>query len=164
MSDGVLVQVAQAMTAELLTAVKSGTFAGLTFTPERSWADWDDDVTESQGLKVDVVGINADDGEPTSRSRRRYMVVVEIYVRKKFGQKDQDQSGRIRNEQLDRLTKLMQELREFWKPFQRLVTLNEAVHSNAKIIASYSRKHMRSEGRQFFGAVQHTFETMVAIP
>lgn len=163
--DGSLIEVRDKVASDLGVASAAGQFVGLTFTAEGGWADWDEELKESDGLRVDVVGNNPDGGDPLSRSRRKYLVSLDLYVRKKFGQSDRE-NGRVKKSVVDRLVKLVQELREFYDPAEQLAGTTDQANfadwdGHSKILFSWSRKHLRSG--MFFGAVRMVFEVTRAI-
>jgi hypothetical protein len=156
--SAVLVEVADAITEQLNAA-------GLTpeFEAERSWADWDEKLEDSDELHVDVVGIAAD-VEIEDRTTLKYTCTVHIGVRKRFKVPDQDQStGRIDKAEVDALVLLVQQIGElFAAPSAsggRLTEFDVAVWEEFKPGMWFNRKLLR-ENRQFTGIVRviHTVD------
>ena len=155
----VLIQVADAIAAELTTAQLGGLFVGLeAFTPERSYADWENDLEELNGLRVDVVAATYESNELDSRGSVAYLCSVDVGVRRWFNrsQTNPDTQGRIKKAEIDRLVLFVQELNEFFLnqgAGRRLATLERAVWQDCKIRSTYSRKHLRLH-RMFLGIVR----------
>src|SRR5262245_19436785 len=86
-----LIKVADGIVAELKAVYTAGQFAGLSpllgldqFTPERSYADWADELDEIDKLKVDVVPIGYDEAELETPVSVGYLCRSHIGVRYKF--------------------------------------------------------------------------------
>ena len=97
MSNAVVVDVADAVKAMLVAATLSQTIA-----PERSYADWELSLEDSDVLHVDVVPVTTGQQvDLNTRGTRRYTVPIDIAIRKRFSTtKQNDDTGRISNEQL----------------------------------------------------------------
>src|SRR5262245_5543313 len=110
----VLVQVANAAVQQL-TAAPPGTFSE-TFTPERSYADWDlplEQVTDQ--LLCDVVPVNSPKSELEERGAVQYLAQVDVVLRRKFAPPDQESdTGRVTLANVDGHVKVVEELREFF--------------------------------------------------
>jgi len=155
--QAVLVKVADGVTAEINAALEAGEFEGLQFTAERSYADWkDDELEDLDCLHVDVVPVRYDNTDLDSRGSVGYVCSVDIGVRKKFGQGDNSQSGRIRKEEVDRLVLLVEQLHEhFCKDL--LSTFEDATWRDTKIPTTFSRRHLR-DARLFLGVIRVSFD------
>jgi len=154
-----LVRVADAITTELTTAQTGGVFVGLEdFAPERSYADWANDLDALEGLKVDVVPVSYEQTELVDRGTIGYLCSADVGVRKWFDRSQQGAQNRITRSAIDRLVLFIQELHEFFcKPpdgiGRRLATYESAVWQETKIRVTYSRKHLHSH-RMFLGIVR----------
>lgn len=160
-----LVRVADAITAELTTAQQDGAFVDLEdFTPERSYADWANDLDALEGLRVDVVPVTYEEAGLLNRGTIRYLCSVDVGVRRWFDRSKQEGSeNRIKRSELDRLILFVQELHEFFcKPpdgvGRRLATYEAAVWQDTKIRSTYSRKHLHSH-RMFLGLLRVQYAT-----
>ena len=160
-----LVQVADAITAELATAQQEGVFVGLEdFSPERSYADWANDLDALDGLRVDVVPVTYEEAGLLNRTKIRYLSSVDVGVRRWFDRSKQEGSeNRINRSELDRLILFVQELHEFFclppaGAGRRLATYDAAVWQATKIRSAYSRKHLHSH-RMFLGILRVQYAT-----
>ncbi len=152
MPEAVAVELAKAVTAQLAAATLSQKFA-----PERSYAEWDVDLKDEDQLHVDVVAVTTEQtADLSSHSTLKYVVPVDIGVRKKFGpDKQNDDTGRIQIESIDELVLLVQEIHELFTP-KRLTQFEAGVWQETKIVVCPATKHLR-EMRQFTGIVRVTF-------
>lgn len=157
----VLTTIADAITAELAAAVRDGKFEGMQFTPERSYADWDDDLKDLDCLRVDVVPVGHEDASRETRGSLKYDCSIDIGVREKFGAEARDKHGRIQVERVDRLALLIEEIHEFFIS-RRLTGLEAAVWVETKIVSSYDREKLRDLGL-FVGFVRVTYRHPKAI-
>lgn len=155
----VLIEVADGVTADLLTAVEDDEFTGLQFTPERSYADWDDELPDLDCLHVDVVPVAYEETDDDARGSTGYVCSAQIVIRKKFSQKYRTQSGRIDLEEIDRLVLLVEEIREYFR--QRTLTDYDATWREDRVLVACSRKHLR-EMSMFLGVVQVSFDVSEA--
>jgi hypothetical protein len=153
MSDAAPVTVAKAVTAELAAASLSQEFE-----PERSYADWDLPLEDSDRLHVDVVIVTTEQkSKLDTRSGLNYLVPIDIAIRKRFSQGQQDDdTGRVNIDDIDALMLLTDEIHRLFIP-RRLTTFAEAVWQETKILVAPERKHLR-ELRQFTGIVRVTFD------
>lgn len=152
MSDSVVVAVAKAVVLQLQAGSYSQAIA-----PERSYADWDLALEDSNTLHVDVAAVISEQKVDldTRGGKLQYTVPVDICVRQRFGNDSQDDdTGRIDLVELDGLMLLTQEIFETFIP-QRLTTFDEGVWQETKIIASPVIKNLR-ELHQFTGIVRVT--------
>lgn len=152
----VLIEVAEGVTNELRDAVDDDEFEGLQFVPERSYAEWDDELPDLDCLHVDVVPVTYDETDLDARESVGYVVSVDVVIRKKFGQKHRTQNGKIDLEEIDRLVLLVEEIYELFSK-ARLTDYDEAIWKETRILSSYSRKHLR-EMSMFLGIVRISFD------
>lgn len=158
--SAVLVTLADAITAELNAA----TWDGLSLEWERSYADWEIDLRTLGQLKGDVVPVAYDETDLDGRGSVGYACSVDIGVRKKFGQPELEQCGRIDLAEIDRLVLFVQELHEFFiAPSgsttigRRLQNYTTANWRETTIRSTYSQKHLR-EMQMFLGVVRVTYD------
>lgn len=106
--------VAAAIAAELNAA---NSFV-LDFQAERSYADWQLVLQDANELRVDVVPLSAKLRDET-RGSWEYTVAVNVCIRFRFDPQFQDdETGRMRIEEIDRLADLTQQIGEFFMPCQ----------------------------------------------
>lgn len=165
MPDAVLVAVAKAVAKELETAS-----LGRTFTVERSYADWDEELPGLSELRLDVVPVPTVGHEQFTRGLWRYVVQVNLVLRKRLTIAEQDApTGKLLAAEVDSLVELLQRIGEYFAPIQpgqsgrRLADLPEAVWLPAdgdargfEMPAAYVREHLR-EMRQYTGVVRLTY-------
>jgi len=149
--------------------IRAAQFSQRDFTLERSYADWDVDLKDLDGLvmqeaeklRVDVVAHTLEQSAKlSSRSTMQFVVPVDIAVRKKFGPDKQDsETGRIRIEELDALMLFLQELHTVFAPV-RLTDFKYAAWDEeaggTKILAGPITGHLR-ESQQFTGLLRIYF-------
>lgn len=176
MSDAVLVTVAKAVTSRIAAAVAEGEFGTAVFTPERTYADWDLELTnidaldlrDSDKLHVDVVSHTTQQAtQLSSRGTIQYTVPVDIAVRRKFGtDKTSDDTGRVAVEEIDKLMLLVQQLHVLFTAQRLVQDFEHAVWDNAaggtNIVAAPVRQHLR-ELRQFTGIIRIFFRVDVKL-
>lgn len=126
---------------------------------ERSYADWSLELEglDAETTRVDVVAHTAEQAtDLAARGSLRYRIPVDIAVRKKFPASAQDdRSGRITNDAIDPLVKLVEEIHELFTP-NRLTDYLKAVWQDTTIVVSPDRDALR-EHRQFTGIVRVLF-------
>lgn len=128
------------------------------FTPARSYADWELELTDSDTLHVDVVAHSTEQKiEMESQGCVEFLVPVDIAVRKRFTQAQQDSNtGRVLVAQVDALVLLVQEIVESLMPNRITGDFGDAVWTGSKIVANPLLQHLR-ENRQFTGVVRLNF-------
>lgn len=166
----------QVAVAKAVTAMIAANDFGVPFTAERSYADWElkldaMDLLELQQdidkLRVDVVAHTTQQRtELTSRGIVKYIVPVDIAVRRKFGtDKQNDETGRIKIEEIDQLVKLVEDIHLLFTP-QRLTEFDYAVwdgeDGGTSIVVNPDQKLLR-EKRQFTGIVRIFFRADVKL-
>lgn len=156
----VLVQLAEAITAELAAA----SFDGLSFDPVRSYADWELELRELNVLNVDVVPVAYDETDLDGRGSVGYACSIDIGVRKRFGQSDLEKCGSVVLAEIDRLVLFVQELHEFFIKAssdttigRRLQNYTDASWRETRITSTYSQKHLR-DMQMFLGIVRVTYD------
>ena len=149
--QAVFVKGADDIVAQLRAAVAGGErFIGLQFKPKRSWAEWKtEDLADTDCLQVDVVPVRHEDEDLDDRESLGYVCSYDVGVREKFGPEDAAQSGRTRQQKIDRLAMLVEELHEL---FVMLQLDDDEVWQGAKIRLSYSPEHLRDKN-MFLGIV-----------
>jgi hypothetical protein len=161
MMASVLVTVAEAVKDELAL----GSFVR-TIAPERSYADWDEELTDAGLLHVDVVPVRVADTQLAARGELQYSCEVDIGVRYRFSQEEREQySGRVSVAEVDALVDLVEQFHEYFTDAdnagRRLSTYTAATWQATDIRASYSRDMLRTLG-QFTGVVRVTYEVCVS--
>ena len=159
MADAVLVQVADAV-ADALNGATAGTFAA-DFTAVRSYADWDDQLTEAEKIRVDVVPHYAPTLELDGRGWIGGEALIDVGVRKKFAQQEQEATtGRLANAAVDEMLLLVEQVAKYLMAdrFTALDATCGAVWTKTEVRAAYIRDHLRLWG-QFTGYVRLTFST-----
>ena len=155
----VLVQVADAIKTEL----DGGSFVR-TFGCERNYADWDDALEERDELRVDVVPFGHGAPELDSRGSTEYRCQVDVVVRYRFGQPDQNEIGGIETARIDELVELVEQLHQhLCDPAERRFTnYTAATWWSTDVATSYARNHLR-ELRQFTAILRVTANVSVTL-
>ena len=158
----VLVQVADAIRHELTL----GTSFVLAIDPQRSYADWDEELTEEAVLRVDVVPVRVATSELDARGQLNYGCEVDIGIRYRFPQEERQQlNGRVAVGAVDNLVELVEQIHEYFvdedNSGRRLAQYTSAVWQSTDIRASYVRDMLRQLG-QFVGIVRVTYEAQKA--
>lgn len=160
MSEAVAVTIAKSVVADL----EAGTFSQ-TIAPERSYADWEEPLEtaaiEENRLMVDVVA-NTTEQSLVAATRGedpkiQYIVAVDVAVRRRFGQDKQDANGRVKIEEVDALTLLVQEIHELFHLNRTTDNAGVTYHEPARIMVNPDREHLRKL-KQFTGLVRLTFK------
>ena len=115
MTSTLTIQIADAVAAEINSAVAAESFEVLDFTARRSYPDWKENFEDLKDMAVDVVhAIDEDEavGLATAGSIR-YSPTIHIVIRKKFGQADREEpTNRLRNSSIDPLSTLLDDIRK----------------------------------------------------
>ncbi|HDZ20086.1 MAG TPA: hypothetical protein ENH78_02180 [Phycisphaerae bacterium] len=99
------------------------------------------------------------DTEAADRERIKYTCRVDIAVRKRFDTVEEDDTtGEIETDEIDRLLLLMQEIHDYFV-LRRLVAYDEAAWVDVEFRPVYSPDHL-FELRQFTGIVAVNFEVV----
>ena len=133
--------------------------------PERSYADWSEELkgAAAETARVDVVPVNHDISELLSRGSVRYEIRCDIGIRKRFANADQETTGRIKVDEIDKLVLLVEDV------YEHLCKLGLSGMSSyscnwveTRIIQTFSRKMLR-ENRQFMGIMRTVYRIAKAI-
>lgn len=159
MPEAVIVEVAEAVKE----AIKGHDF-GVHFELERSYAEWSDELTTLDELRVDVVPW-LDLPNLGASGLLDYPQTIDVLIRKRFGQTEYSpDTGRIDRSDVDRLMLFVQDLWEFFVPCQPTQTgilTTEAGYRAAwdpettKMMNHYVRPHLRK--LQFTGWIRLGF-------
>jgi hypothetical protein len=151
LEPAVLVDVGDAIAAELNAALEEGeVFQGLQFTAEAGYADFKpEDLDDLDCLKVDVIIAGHDENDLDDRESVGYMCAYDVVVRKKFGERETEQSRRIDKAEIDRLVLFIEEIDQYFAT--RGFASGDWVDS--KIRVTVSAYHLR-EMRLFLGVVR----------
>lgn len=149
--QAVIVKGADDIVAELVAARDSEEeFVGLQFKPKRSYAEWKtEDLSDLDCLQLDVVPVKHEEEDLDDRESIGYVCSYDVGVREKFGPEDAAQNGRTRQERIDRLVLLVEEIHEH---FAALQLNDDTVWRGATIRISYSPEHLRDKN-MFLGIV-----------
>lgn len=162
MPDAILVSVAAAVTAALNSA-QPGTFAQ-SFVAVRSYADWDLPLLDSDPdqLLVDVVPVPTLDSELATRASVMYSPAVDVIIRQRITPDMRDDGdGRIKNDVLDELVKLPQQVADFFTA-DRFAAFDDAAWFSTEIRREYVPTHLHKH-HQYTGIVRLTFKAEAAI-
>lgn len=156
----VLVDVADAVKDELASI----TGLVLAIDPERSYADWDEQLEDLSTLRVDVVPVNVGETELDSRGESRFLCHVDIGVRYRFAPEERESTGRITVSEIDDLLLLLQQFHDHFVnngEGRRLTSYTAAAWTETNVRTWYVREHLREMG-QYTGIVRVTYEAVVA--
>lgn len=154
MPQAIAVSVADELVAMLVTA--SATFSGGEILPVRSYADWELELPEASDLLIDVAPVTTEQkAELASRSKMGFDVPVDIAVRRRFGQENQDEFGRVALVEVDALMLLVEEILTAFA-MQRMTNFQAASWQETKILVAPIREHLHKH-KQFSGIVRLTF-------
>src|SRR5262245_38503360 len=155
-----LIKVADGIVAELKAAQVAGQFIGVaSFTPERSYADWADELDTMDDLRVDGVPIGYDEVELETPVSVAYLCRSHIGVRFKFPRSESEgANNRIKKATIDRLVLFVQEIDSLLRKEQhrRLTSFQDASWQEGKIVSTYSRAYLRDK-RMFFGLLRVSY-------
>lgn len=130
---------------------------------ERSYMDWELELDRADELRIDIVANTVKQkAELAARGSLKYLVTVDIVVRKRLGVEDQDDdTGRIEIDEVDALMLLVQEVHETFAP-QRMTGFDAAAYQSTEIAVAPLMPHLHSY-RQFTGIVRVTFQANKAL-
>jgi len=171
MDDDIIDAVADAVAADLVTAVAADTF-DIRFAPERSNGDWEQELTDDE-LHVDVVAVTTPvNGTFATRGSFEYKTPVDIYVRKRIDPSMVDPStGRAAMTHVKALRRLVFQIQQYFLK-KRLVhdDIGDAQwdpEESAAIRTNGPGGNMRSSGlrttRQFVGMIRVPFLVTVEL-
>lgn len=115
MTNTLTIQIADAVAAEINSAVAAESFETLGFTARRSYPDWKESFEDLSAMAVDVVhAIDEDEAVGLgSVGEIEYSPTIHIVIRKRFGSSDREEpTGRIKNSSIDPLSTLLDEIRK----------------------------------------------------
>lgn len=153
-----------AQVADAVTAAINAAQWPMQFRAERSYADWDDELSELERMRVDVVPKFDPDIALDTRATTGQELAIDVGVRKRFsGEEIDSTNGRIRLSAIDEMVKLVEDLGEFLIA-DRLSGLDTigAVWIETTIGALYIRDHLRQYG-QFTGYIRLRFSLHVSL-
>ena len=143
--------------ADLVTAsLNEAQFGVDGFVAERNYADWEDTLKDLDQLHIDVVPVGHPASELATRGSTAYVCRIDIGIRKRFGEADQDTStGRVGMEAVDKLVLLVERIHEHFahSDNRRLSDTIDAAWNDTTIRSSWDRPHLR-EHRQFTGIIR----------
>ncbi len=162
-----------AIAVEGIISTDGGAELSLTgFTLERSYADWDLDLSsmddlatpDAEKLRVDVVAHTTEQKtELSTRGTMRFLIPIDVAIRKKFGQSDQNTTtGRINISEIDSLMQFTEEMLLLLVKERTNDALDAVWEDEPKIIAAPVNEHLR-EMHQFTSIIRTTFRADVAI-
>lgn len=125
---------------------------------ERSYAEFDDQLTDLDKLQIDVFPKFDPTIELDTRGTTGWQVAIDVGVRKRFDTADQDQTtGRIKRSSIDELVALVESLAKYLiaERFTELDAIG-MVWQSTSVPALFVRDHLR-QWSQFTGVVRLTF-------
>jgi len=173
MADSILVSVAKAIVEELETRRKAGDFEISEFVTEWDFEGrLDDRELTDDDLHVRVIvprrwdRIQRDD-----RSSLEYIAAWDIDVHQKLGIAQQDSTQAIERDELVRLTRLVEQIHEFFwgtlgEAYLELTDHNknadwldrrDGIEKQSEVLVAYSERYLR-EYRQFYGICRELFQ------
>jgi hypothetical protein len=126
------------------------------FAPLRSYADWELPLEDAGDLRVDVVPAGSPEMELETRGSIGYTPQVDIVVRKRLAQEQQEADGTLILPEIDDLVLLVQEIAEYFMA-DRLAEFEGAAWERTQILAAFKSSHLR-QYRQFTGIIRLTFK------
>ena len=158
MPDACFVTVAKELNA--LLAAPSPAFSQ-SFTPVRSYAEWDQELKDDDNLHVDTVLVTHQiKSKLNTRASIIYSVPIDVGIRQRLGaSKQQTSDGRLDPAAIDALLLLTEEINERLIPNggQELDSDVNAKWKNTEILVAPSKQHLR-EFRQFTSIIRVLFE------
>ena len=143
--------------ADWMASVISNHDFGLTLEVERSYADWDDLLTEMDEIHVDVVPVGYPSSELDTRGAIADQNTIDIGIRKHFSLGDtQTNDGRIAIEEIDALVKLLRQIKKLLIK-KRAVDDSEAIWKATAVTITFDRKMLRDH-QQFLGIIRFTLD------
>ena len=158
MAESVIVSQAEAV----LDAVKAMTGLVLTFDIERNYADFDIELPDLSALRLDVSPVRHVTAEMETRGHIGYETEIDVCIRRKFAEDDQDPDQRLSIEAIDRLVKFTENVHAQLVA-AALADENDSLWSDAKLLWCPNKKHLR-ENSQFTGLIRLTYQTSKTIP
>jgi len=114
--SAVPILLADAVATAINAAEVADQFEPLEFVARRSYADWDEEYTDLSDMAVDVVFTASNSGaiELDSASSLMSEPTIDVAIRKRFGQSDRDETGRLKNESVDPFVSLVEQIHELF--------------------------------------------------
>lgn len=166
--SAVPILIADAVAAEINTANGRGAFTTSDFNAKRRYFDWDLDFSDLSGLVVEVVyRVTQPEGSIRldSASSMAYTAAVDIVIRQRFGPDDrQTTDGRLKNESVDPLVLLLEELHELFVGTRNSIPLDDvtaATWQSSDVLSWVNQAKLRKG--LFEGVVRVEFEYQKAI-
>lgn len=166
MTNAITIRIAEAVTADINSAAADDVFTIGQFVARRSYADWDDKFTDLSEMAVDVVYVVSQSTIGLQAvGSLEYDVAIDIAVRKRFEPIDRDEAtGRLRNESVDPLVTLLQEIHEHFVLDRNSTVLDDVPEANwtdSQVVSWVSQRKLR-EGF-FEGVVRIKFNVQKVI-
>ncbi len=173
MTDSILVSVAKAIAEQLETRRKAGDFEVSTFVTEWDFEGRvaDEELTDDKLHVRVIVPRRWEHVGRADRSSLEYVAAWDIDVRQKLGIAAQDSTQAIEKDVLVKLTRLVEQLHEFfWGTLSEArleltdhsmvaewIDERDGIKKQSEILVAYSTKYLR-EQRQFYGICREVFE------
>lgn len=168
MTDALPIRIADAVVAELNAGIAAAAFQLTGWAPERRYFDWDLEYGDLEGLAVNVVYLVSEEGNSRELVGAGYLglkAAVDVVVRKRFGSADRlAADGRLRNDAVDPLVTLLEELQEYFigrRLSGPLTSVPEANWEESPIKSWVNQGKLRFG--LFEGVVRIEFDAMKAI-
>lgn len=144
----------------IVAALKEEDF-GLEFECERNYANYADRLEDLGDLRIDVIPQSRQAAELDSRGSVSYQMVVDVAVRKRFDQSDQESStGLVRLEEKDRLLLFVEQIHEFFAHSSRRELVENMHWQSSADVAAYTPEELR-QMRLFKALVRLTYDVHV---
>lgn len=152
----IIIDVADAIAAEL-----NDHDFGHDYTAERSYGDWDMELSDLEHVHVDVVPAEAKI-EQDDRGETLHTVSIDVGIRKRFGPTTHmSDTGRVDKAEVNALVSLLQTFAEYLSPVGalagRLPDVPEAAWDSVQVRALFIKDHLR-ELRQYTGIIRVTYQ------
>src|ERR1043166_2878601 len=136
--------VSVAITKAVADQIGSLKYADSAIAAERSYVDWELELSDSGTLHIDVAAVTTEQRtELLARPAKvKFIVPVDIGVRYRFPEDQQDANGRINLDAIDGLVQLVEQIHEAFLP-NRLDGFNAGVWIETKILVCPLLKHLR---------------------
>lgn len=142
-------------TADAVLAVLAEHRFSQEFEPQRSYANWELPLEDSDDLHVDVVPVNSPEFDLETRGSIGYVPQVDIVIRKRLAQDQQEPDGSLILPEIDDLVYLVEEIAEHFVA-DRFSEVESIAWQRTQILAAYKPSHLRQH-RQFTGIVRLSF-------
>lgn len=147
--------------AELVkVAVTGQTFGLASLTVERSWGEWDLELTKAEAPRLDIAPVRHTATELETRGHLRYEIDVDACLRQLFPKEARAADGRIKNDYVDPLAAAVEAAHEF---LAAKLLGGDSPWVSCEILWCPNKRHLRTMG-QFTGLIRLTYETSVELP